>query len=123
ETVTLTEDDVNSSIFLSTISSELTTTGPAVEDGKVNVIKDDVVTVTYVDNTHSDTATTTATVTDDGTDPADPVNPIEPPAVIPPSSGGGGGCTYNPNSTSFDMTLLFMMALGALYPFRRRFIK
>jgi len=50
--------------------------------------------------------------------PVDPVNPIE-----PAPSSSGGGCTYNPNSTSFDMTLLFMMALGALYPFRRRFLK
>jgi len=40
-----------------------------------------------------------------------------------PSSGGGGGCTYNPNSKNFDMTFLLMMALGLLYPFRRRFIK
>ena len=52
-------------------------------------------------------------------DPVDPVNPIEP----APSSGGGGGCTYNPNSKNFDMTFLLMMALGLLYPFRRRFIK
>jgi len=39
------------------------------------------------------------------------------------TSGGGGGCTYNPNSNSFDMMFLFMMALGLLYPFRRRFLK
>ena len=39
------------------------------------------------------------------------------------SSGGGGGCTYNPNSKNFDMMFLVMMALGLLYPFRRRFIK
>ena len=37
--------------------------------------------------------------------------------------GGGGGCTYNPNSKNFDMTFLMMMALGLLYPFRRRFLK
>jgi len=47
-----------------------------------------------------------------------PVNPIE-----PAPSSSGGGCTYNPNSKSFDMTFLMMMALGLLYPFRRRFIK
>jgi len=41
--------------------------------------------------------------------------------TTPPSSGGG--CTYNPNSKNFDMTFLLMMALGLLYPFRRRFIK
>lgn len=39
------------------------------------------------------------------------------------SGGGGGGCTYNPNSKNFDMMFLVMMALGLLYPFRRRFIK
>ncbi|MFC2073420.1 choice-of-anchor F family protein [Campylobacterota bacterium] len=44
--------------------------------------------------------------------------------VTPPSTGGGGGgCTYNPNSKNFDMTFLLMMALGLLYPFRRRFLK
>jgi len=46
--------------------------------------------------------------------------------VTPPptdTSTGGGGCTYNPNSKNFDMTFLLMMALGLLYPFRRRFLK
>ncbi len=42
---------------------------------------------------------------------------------LEPVTSSGGGCTYNPNSNGFDMTLLFMMALGALYPFRRRFLK
>ena len=64
----------------------------------------------------------------DPTDPTDPVDPVDPtdpenPIVDLPLPSSGGGCTYNPNSTSFDMTLLFMMALGALYPFRRRFLK
>ena len=36
------------------------------------------------------------------------------------SGGGGGGCTYNPNSKHFDMSFLFLLALGLLYPFRRR---
>ncbi len=200
ETVTLTEDDVNSSVFIANIPSELTTTSSGVEDGIVNVIIDSNVTVTYEDNIHSDTASTIATVliaptadagpdqtvqvnetvtitgkgtdsdgtiisyewkygttvvateasfeftpstvgtatltltvidndyytgtdsmnlivtaADDGTDPDD--------GVVTPPSSNGGGCTYNPNSTSFDMTLLFMMALGAFYPFRRRFLK
>ena len=56
----------------------------------------------------------------------DPVNPIEPIPENPieiPTSSGGGGCTYNPNSNSFDMTFLMMIALGSLYAFRRRFIK
>jgi len=38
-------------------------------------------------------------------------------------SGGGGGCAYNPNSSSVDMTLLMLVALGSLYAFRRRFLK
>jgi len=38
-------------------------------------------------------------------------------------ASSGGGCTYNPNSKNFDMTFLFMIALGLLYPFRRRFLK
>lgn len=39
------------------------------------------------------------------------------------SGGGGGGCTFNPDSKNFDMTFLMLMALGLLYPFRRRFLK
>lgn len=39
------------------------------------------------------------------------------------SASSGGGCTYNPNSKNFDMTFLFMIGLGLLYPFRRRFLK
>ena len=53
----------------------------------------------------------------------EPETPIETPIETPTSSSGGGGCTYNPNSKNFDMTFLLMMALGMLYPFRRRFIK
>ncbi len=37
--------------------------------------------------------------------------------------GGGGGCTYNPNSTKFDMMIFFLLALSLLYPWRRRLIK
>jgi hypothetical protein len=44
-------------------------------------------------------------------------------AENPSSGGGGGGCSYNPNSKNFDMTFLMLLALGLLYPFRRRFIK
>ena len=50
----------------------------------------------------------------------DPVVPVDTPVT---TTGGGGGCTYNPNSKNFDMTFLLMMALGLLYPFRRRFLK
>ena len=61
-------------------------------------------------------------------DPTDPTDPTQPPVADEPPfyypySTGGGGCTYNPNSNSFDMTFLLMMALGLLYPFRRRFLK
>jgi len=38
------------------------------------------------------------------------------------TSGGGGGCTYNPHSKNFDMSFLFILALGLLYPFRRKFL-
>ena len=38
-------------------------------------------------------------------------------------SSSGGGCSYNPNSKNFDMTFLFVIALGLLYPLRRKFLK
>lgn len=38
------------------------------------------------------------------------------------TSDNGGGCTYNPNSKHFDMSFLFILVLGLLYPFRRRFL-
>ncbi|MBT8343699.1 MAG: JDVT-CTERM domain-containing protein [Sulfurovum sp.] len=38
------------------------------------------------------------------------------------AGGGGGGCTYNPNSKHIDMSFLFILTLGLLYPFRRRFL-
>ncbi|WP_373031250.1 choice-of-anchor F family protein [Sulfurovum sp.] len=110
ENLTLTETDANSSIFVGTIG---TNTDPAADDGEMNVVDGTVVTATYEANaTLTLTATTTA---EDGT--------VTPPVVTPPSSGGGGGCTYNPNSKNFDMTFLMLMALGLLYPFRRRFLK
>ena len=67
---------------------------PPVDDEPVEEPIDDVV----VDIDDDTTATTTTT------------------------SSGGGGCTYNPNSKNFDMTFLIMIALGLLYPIRRRFI-
>lgn len=116
ETVTLTETEVDSAIFNATIISEITTASPIQGDGKMNVIKDSVVTVSYVDNIHSDTASTIATIVTDDTDDA-----ID--SEGNPASSGGGGCTYNPNSKSFDMMFLFIAALGLLFPFRRRFLK
>jgi len=71
--------------------------------------------------TGTDTMTVTVTTVDDGVTPPD--GGVTPPAPPYYDSGSGGGCTYNPNSNSFDMTFLFMMALGLLYPFRRRFLK
>ncbi|NOR55672.1 MAG: choice-of-anchor F family protein [Sulfurovum sp.] len=79
-------------------------------------------------------STFTLTVTDNnglkGTDSMNltvtAVPVVTPPAVTPPiyiPSSSGGGCTYNPNSKSFDMTFLLIMGLGLLYPFRRRFLK
>lgn len=115
ETVTLTETEVDNAIFTATIASVLTTSSPVVEDGKISVVKDSVVTVTYVDDTHSDTASTVATIeveTDDAVDSEGNT-----------ASSGGGGCTYNQNSKSFDMMFLFIAALGLLFPFRKRFLK
>ncbi len=108
ENLTLTETDVNSSIFMGTIGTDEENVG--VQDGNINVVNGTVVTVSY----KGLTATTTAT---DGTTVTKVTD-----SVLDPSSGGGG-CTYNPNSKHFDMMFLVMMALGLLYPFRRRFLK
>jgi len=116
ETVILTETDINTAIFTSTIASELTTTSPVIDDGKMNVIKDCVVTVTYEDNTHDTFASTTATILTENEDDA-----VD--SSANPASSGGGGCTSNPNAKSFDMMFLVMIALGLLFPFRRKFIK
>ncbi len=89
-------------------------------------------TLTVTDNdglTATDSMNLTVTAADDGT-PTDPddgddgvTDPDDGDDTIIRTSSGGGGCTYNPNSKNFDMTFLLMMALGLLYPFRRRFIK
>lgn len=56
--------------------------------------------------------------------PADNTPEPEDPNDEPADDGrNGGGCTYNPDSKNFDMMFLVMMAMGLLYPFRRRFIK
>jgi hypothetical protein len=39
------------------------------------------------------------------------------------STGGGGGCTYNPNADKFDMMFFVLLALSALYPWRRKLIR
>jgi hypothetical protein len=115
ETVTLTETEVDNAIFVGTIATALTTGSPSVGDGKMNVIKDSVVTVSYADDTHADTASTIATVIVEGADAVDSEGNT--------ASSGGGGCTYNQNSKSFDMMFLFIAALGLLFPFRKRFLK
>ena len=116
ETVTLTETDVDSGVFSGTLPSEISSSAPTANNGVMTVIEDTVVTATYVDEHYGNTGiveTLTASTT-----AKTPVAPTPPAA-----SSGGGGCTFNPNSKNFDMTFLLMMALGMLYPFRRRFIK
>ena len=39
------------------------------------------------------------------------------------TSGGGGGCTYNPNSTGFDMMILLMLLASVSYPLRRKLLR
>lgn len=39
------------------------------------------------------------------------------------STGGGGGCTYNPSADKFDMMFFVLLALSALYPWRRKLIR
>lgn len=118
EIVTLTETEVASAIFTSTIPSQLTLGAPIAGDGKMNVVIDSVVTVSYVDNTQIATASTTATIL--LPDAISDALPLDTSGAT--ASSGGGGCTYNPNSKNFDMTFLLMIALGLLYPFRRRFL-
>jgi len=101
ENLTLTETNATSAVYVGTIGTNLNAVS---SDGTVNVTNGTLVTATYKTLTDSTTAT-------DGT------------PVINPSSGGGGGCTYNPNSKTFDLTFLMLMALGSLYAFRRRFSK
>lgn len=52
----------------------------------------------------------------------DSVDTIEETPVVA-SSSDGGSCSYNPASKSIDMTILLMLAVGLIYPFRRRFLK
>ena len=112
----LTETDVNSSVFTADFATYLEEVG----DNDIHSVLDGtVITATYIDANDGDggenierRASTTATA--EVVDP-DPENP--------PSSGGGGGCTYNPNSKTFDLSFLMLLALGSLYAFRRRFSK
>ncbi len=112
----LTETDVNSSVFTGDLVTHLEEVG----DNDISTVLDGtVITATYVDADNGAggtdvvvSASTTATA-----------EVVDPDPGTDPSSGGGGGCTYNPNSKNFDMTFLMLMALGLLYPFRRRLFK
>ena len=109
----LIEADVNMSIFTGTLPTDSINVG-GVNDGTMTAVVGTIVTAYYTDESEANairTASTTAVASI--TPSTDDENP----------SSGGGGCTYNPDSKNFDMTLLLMMALGLLYPFRRRFIK
>jgi len=122
ESVILKETDVDSAVFLVVLATENATSAPVANDGIMTTIVDAVVTATYVDIHYGSagivqvlTAETKAALPVDDNDAIDSEGNT--------ASSGGGGCTYNPNSKNFDMTFLLMMALGLLYPFRRRFIK
>jgi len=117
ETVTLTETEENSAIFTATIAS--TEGDPVVGDNKVNVVDGSLVTVNYSESGFSTAASTTAT-TETPVEEEDILNPKDTSGEL---ASSGGGCTSNPNAKSFDMMFLVMMALGLLFPFRRKFIK
>ena len=123
EQVTLTETGVDSGVFSATLSTENSGSTPSANNGVMSVIEDSVVTATYVDIHYgnTDTTETLRASTIAKTPVVDPDTPVDSDGNT--ASSGGGGCTYNPNSKNFDMTVLFMMALGLLYPFRRRFLK
>ncbi len=116
ESVLLIERGVDSSFFVGSLETE---TVAVDNNGVLAVQEGTIVTAYYTDLRYGAdgieenlTASTIAqTTTDTSTT-----------TTLDPSSGGGG-CTYNPNSKHFDMMFLVMMALGLLYPFRRRFIK
>ncbi len=119
ELITLTETGVDTGIFSATLPSENSGNAPTDNNGIISVIEDSVVTATYVDIHYGNTSTTETLTA--STIAKSPVAPTVDSDLNP--SSGGGGCTYNPDSKNFDMMFLVMMALGLLYPFRRRFIK
>ena len=114
ENITLTETNINSSVFSATLPTEYSTGSVNVNDGVMGVVQNSVVSVTYGSNTSSTIATIGVI---DNSDELLGLDTDGNPA------SSGGGCTYNPNSKNFDMTFLFMITLGLLYPFRRRFLK
>lgn len=111
----LTETGVDTSLFFGTLVTSLEGAG---DNDISTVLAGTTITATYLDDNNG--TDTNVTVSASTTAAADIVPVTDP--VLDPSSGGGG-CTYNPNSKHFDMMFLVMMALGLLYPFRRRFLK
>ena len=116
ETVTLKETSKDSSRFTALIPVYKSDEKSTDDDGEFNLNKNTNFKVVYHDNKYG---TQGAKELEASVDVEADV------AVDPtvPDASSGGGCTYNPNSKNFDMTFLFMMALAALYPFRRRFLK
>jgi len=110
ESITLTETNINSSVFSGTLPTEYATSNPIVNDGVMSVDNNTIVSVSYGPNTSS----TTALLTGDDTSDL-PLDTDGNPA------SAGGGCSYNPNAKSFDMMFLLIAALGLFYPFRRKF--
>ena len=42
--------------------------------------------------------------------------------IVPDTPATGGGCTYNPNSTGFDMMFILMLLVASVYPFRNKLL-
>jgi hypothetical protein len=120
EEVVLTETGANTGVFAGTLQAIRSDDVITNDDGKFLLNKNTKLNATYVDSTYGaqvDPETLEAVlsiaVAETPTDATDSTD----------TTSSGGGCTYNPNSKNFDMTFLLMMALGLLYPFRRRFLK
>ena len=113
ETITLEETESFTGVFSGSLPTAADDANVS-QDGNMTVSEGTIVTVTYNDEDNGSLVPATVTASTTAETPTVPSTG---------SGGGGGGCTYNPNSKNFDMTFLMMMALGLLYPFRRRFLK
>ena len=122
EKVVLTETGNDTSRFTATVPVAKSNEQSGDGDGKFNVNQNTEFTVVYNDKKYGNAGEKELSKTLN-------VAVSDTPDVTPPtdtegnSASSGGGCTSNPNGKSFDMMFLMMMALGLLYPFRRRFIK
>lgn len=119
EEVVLTETGANTGVFAGTLQAIRSDGAITNDDGKFLLNKNTKLNATYVDDQYgapdiNETLEAELSI-------VLLAEPTTDSTVLDPSSGGG--CTYNPNSKNFDMSFLLMMALGLLYPFRRRFIK